>query len=73
MNGRQLNQRIAPLQVENWNLKYPVGTSVRLTKDSGEVIETHTRSAAEISSSGHAVIWLEGVSGFYLLSRVVAA
>jgi hypothetical protein len=73
MNGRQLNQRIAPLEVENWNLKHAIGTPVKLTKDSGEVMETRTRSAAEIAASGHAVIWLENVSGYYLLDRVKPA
>jgi hypothetical protein len=70
MNRRQLNQRIAPLEVKNWNIKHPIGTPVKLTKDSGAVIETKTRSAAALNSSGHAVIWLENVSGYYLLGRV---
>jgi len=72
MNHRQKNQRIAFLEVENWNLLHDVGTPVLLTKDSGEAISTKTRSRAEIASSGHAVIWLDGVSGFYLLDRVKA-
>ena len=72
MNHRQKCQRIAALEVQNWNLTYPIGLAVTLLKDSGDTIETRTRSAAEIASSGHAVIWLEGVSGYYLLDRVKA-
>jgi len=72
MNHRQKNQRISFLEVENWNLLHDVGTPVLLTKDSGKTIITKTRSHAEIASSGHAVIWLDGVSGFYLLNRVKA-
>jgi hypothetical protein len=70
MNHRQKDQRIAALEVENWNLKHQVGTAVTLTKDSGQLVYTRTRSAAEVAASGHAVIWLEGVSGYYLLDRV---
>jgi hypothetical protein len=70
MDHRQKDKRIAELEVENWNLTYPVGQRVTLTKDSGHVIETITRSEAEVASSGHAVIWLVGISGYYLLSRV---
>lgn len=60
---------IADLQVENWNLKHPVGTPVKLRKDSGEVVETKTRYPAYISDSGHAVCFFEGVSGYYMLDR----
>lgn len=59
----------AELIVENWNLKHPVGISVKLRKDSGEVVETTTRYPAEVSASGHAVGWFVGVSGYYLLDR----
>lgn len=65
-------QKIAALEVENWNLKHPVGTKVELRKDSGDPIITKTRSEAEVSASGHAVCWFEGVSGYYLLERAVA-
>jgi hypothetical protein len=61
--------RMSALEVENWNLKHPVGTRVILQKDSGEAKPTVTRSEAELSASGHAVCWFEGVSGYYLLSR----
>lgn len=62
-------QRIAELEVENWNLKHPVGTMVTLQKDNGEVLHTKTRYPAYISDSGHAVCFFEGVSGYYMLDR----
>lgn len=65
-------QQIAELSVENWNLKHPMGAAVKLLKDSGDVIETKTRSEAYIAASGHAVIFVDGVSGYYLLDRVTA-
>jgi hypothetical protein len=67
-----MTARVAELEVENWNLKHPVGTKVALRKDSGEVIETKTRYPAYISDSGHAVCFFEGVSGYYLLDRAEA-
>ena len=74
------NVKLQLLQVENWNLKYPVGTEVTVELDSGEIQATRTRSAAQMlgavaskNDPGHtAVIWLEGISGCYLLSRVRA-
>lgn len=53
-----------------FNAEYPVGTPVYLLKDNGDVVETKTRSAAQILSGHSAVIWLEDVSGCYLLERV---
>lgn len=72
MNHRQKNQRIAALEVENWNLKHRVGDTVTVLKDNGDIVPTTTRSAAEITASGHAVIWLTGISGYYMLDRVTA-
>jgi 16S rRNA C1402 (ribose-2'-O) methylase RsmI len=53
-----------------WNTKNPVGTSVTLKRDNGQTFETKTRSAAYVSDAGYPVIFLEGVSGYYLLDRV---
>jgi hypothetical protein len=62
-------QRIARLEVEVWNLKYPVGTRVTIRKDSGELIDTKTLHPAEVSTSGQAVGYFEGIAGYYLLDR----
>ncbi len=60
------------LTVENWNLKHPVGTKVILTKDDKSTVETATRSQAELLGGHTPVIWLEGMSGCWALSRVKA-
>jgi hypothetical protein len=59
----------AELIVENWNLRYPVGTIVTVKKDDGSTLTTTTRFPAEVSASGHAVGWFTGISGYYLLDR----
>jgi hypothetical protein len=56
--------------VDGFNRRYPIGTDVLLRKDDGSLLETKTRSRAEVLSGHSAVIWVEGVSGCYLLSRV---
>jgi len=66
--------------VAAWNEKHPVGTEVTVELDSGEIRATTTRSAAQMlgaepskNNPGHtAVIFLDGISGCYLLSRVRA-
>lgn len=58
------------LIIENFNLKYPVGTDVTVKKDNGEIIHTKTRSEADLLGGHTPVIWLDGISGCYALSRV---
>ena len=65
----QEQRRVATLESENWNLKHPVGTAVTLQKDSGQQLETKTRSEAYVCDSGYAVCFFENVSGYYLLNR----
>lgn len=57
-------------QCDEWNKAHPIGTSVILTRDSGAVQETKTRSEAQILGGHSAVIWLDGVSGCYSLDNV---
>lgn len=57
-------------QCDAFNARYRVGQRVSLRKDGGDCIVTTTRTAAEVLSGHSAVIWLEGVSGCYLLDRV---
>lgn len=64
--------RVAGLEAENWNFKHPVGTPVVLCKDSGEDIQTKTRSEAYVCDGGYAVCFFDGVSGYYLLDRAKA-
>ena len=57
-------------QVDQWNERHPVGQAVTIRRDNGDIITTKTTSAAELLSGHSAVVWLEGISGCYLLSRV---
>lgn len=59
-------------QCDRWNEKYPVGTLVCVRRDNGAVETTKTRSEAQVLSGHTPVIWLEGISGCYLLDRVEA-
>lgn len=69
MTINENKRQAAQAAVDAWNAKYPPGTAVDLAHDSGKTMHTNTRTYAEVSNSGHAVIWLEGVRGYYLLDR----
>lgn len=64
----------SPKQLEaacaRWNAAHPVGTKVIVRRDGGQEEETATRSEALVLSGHSAVIWLDGISGCYLLDRV---
>lgn len=64
------HEATAHREVAAWT--HPVGTVVDVTRDDGTVQRTRTRSAAAVMC-GSAVIWLEGISGCYRLSRVSVA
>ncbi len=53
-----------------WNTTSQIGADVIVTKDSGEEVRTKTRGEAYVCESGYPVIFLEGISGYYLLDRV---
>lgn len=58
-------------ECDEFNASNPVGTKVLVQLDGrDEAFETLTRSEAQILSGHSAVIWLEKVSGCYLLERV---
>lgn len=56
-------------EAASWNLKNPPGTVVYVTRDDGSVFLTTTRSSAEVMGGHTAVVWLNGVSGCFLLDR----
>lgn len=58
--------------VNAWNKQFPIGTPVNVRRDDGRITETTTRSPASVLSGHTAVIWLDGISGCYDLSRVTA-
>ena len=67
---------IKKLQAEcdKFNAANAVGADVFVKLDGvDEPFRTKTRSVAQILSGHSAVIWLENVSGCYLLDRVSAA
>lgn len=57
---------------DKFNAVHPVGAAVSVQLDGGEVRETITTSPAQVLSGHSAVIWLQGVSGCYLLDRVTS-
>lgn len=58
-------------QVDDFNARYRIGQAVTVRKDDGEGLATVTRSQAQVLSGHSAVIWLEGISGCYLLDRII--
>ena len=59
--------------VEDFNVKYPVGTRVLLKKDFGEEVETKVQHAAYILSGHTPVAFFEGISGCYSIQGRVRA
>lgn len=68
--AKRPNSRLMALQVENWNLKHPVGSVVAVRKDDGTRHIGETTSEAYIAGGHSAVIHVSGISGYYLLDRV---
>ncbi|MBZ5761541.1 hypothetical protein LAV84_18505 [Rhizobium sp. VS19-DR104.2] len=58
------------IAVDEFNARYPVGVSVSVKLDNGETKETKTRDKAGVLGGHSAVIWLDGITGCYLLDRV---
>jgi hypothetical protein len=57
-------------ECDAFNLANAVGARVRVKMDNGTTTITNTRSTAQVLSGHSAVIWLDGISGCYLLDRV---
>jgi hypothetical protein len=58
------------LQVEHWNKAVKVGMDVWLRLDDGAEVLTKTSSEAKVLGGHSAVVWLDGFSGCWALSRV---
>jgi len=67
---RRPNAAALQKQCDTFNARFPVGQSVSVRKDDGGGTLTQTRAPAEVLSGHSAVIWLDGISGCYLLDRV---
>jgi hypothetical protein len=68
---KKLNLKKLQSICDNFNSRHSVGDEVLVKLDfKDELFRTKTRSKAEVLSGHSVVIWLEGVSGCYLLDRV---
>lgn len=57
----------------NWNAAHPVGADVVVKRDMGDEVRTKTRSEAYMCDAGYPVIFLDNITGYYLLDRVRSA
>ena len=68
------NLKTLVARVENWNAKYPVGTTViryRLINPLRDGEPTKTRSGAWVMGEHSAMVMVEGVAGGVLLESVM--
>ena len=65
------NIEVMQSKVDAFNERNPVGTKVTVVKDLGEKVETEVQFSAELLSGHTPVVWLKGISGCYLLNRVI--
>jgi hypothetical protein len=73
MKTRRPSFKEQSMQCANWNARHPVGWPVTVEMDSGEIRATKTVTPARMLPGNNlAVINLEGISGWCLLSRVRA-
>jgi hypothetical protein len=71
MTYKKPNVKKMQAECDAFNAACPVGGKVRVKLDFvDEPFETTTRSEAQILSGHSAVVWMENVSGCYLLDRV---
>jgi len=54
-----------------FNQQNPVGSPVTVVLDFGQKRETRVKYAAGVLSGHTPVVWLEGISGCYVLDRVM--
>ncbi|WP_203452787.1 hypothetical protein [Rhizobium sp. rho-13.1] len=66
----QSSRQNPQIAVDEFNARYPVGVAVSVKLDNGETKETKTRDKAGVLGGHSAVIWLDGITGCYLLDRV---
>lgn len=70
---RRQNLRKLQTECDKFNVAHKIGSDVFVKLDGAdEPFRTKTRSDAQILSGHSAVVWLDNVSGCYLLDRVTA-
>lgn len=57
-------------QVEAFNIEHPVGSPVTVRMDGGGILDTTVKAPAQVLGGHTPVVWLDGISGCYALSRV---
>lgn len=67
-----MSKKRVELEVENFNLKYPVGTEGNLRRDNGLHVATRIRGEA-YEMCGQSVAFFDGISGAYKTDRFTAA
>lgn len=68
----QESMEVMQSKVEIFNQKHPVGSPVTVVKDLGERMVTKVKYQAVILGGHTPIVWLDGISGGYALSRVMA-
>lgn len=63
-------RKMTQQQIDEWNEIFPVGSLCWVRYDDGSEHTHHTRSAAWLLGSGHAVVKVNGLSGGYSLDRL---
>lgn len=61
---------LSRFEAETWNREHPSGTDVDVTMEDGSIRPTKTRSQAFVLGTHTASVWVIGVIGPCLLSRV---
>lgn len=72
MGRKAPNPRDEQHKCDQWNRANKIGQPVRIRLDSGQVLDTATRSEATMLGGHTAVIWVHDVAGAYALDRVTA-
>jgi len=75
-NTKEMNQvsestEVMQSKCDAFNKNHPIGSPVTVVKDFGEQVETKVKHPAQILSGHTPVVWLAGISGCYLLDRVL--
>jgi hypothetical protein len=64
------NLRHAQKKIDAFNAACPIGTLVTVMRDDGTEMDSKTRSEAQLLGGHTPVVWVENLSGCYLLDRV---
>jgi hypothetical protein len=66
-----MKMKIDQATVEAFNENHPVGSKVTVIKDDASKFDSTVKQPAQMLGGHTPVVWVEGIVGCYLLSRVV--